>query len=88
MNFTRCRRYASLDEIKNNRLEADISYKEYKNQELEDQLEEMVDSMYEIDEWTIIKLLKKKLEELAKKHLGANLSMLKKPKTKSALIFL
>ena len=39
MNFTRCRRYASLDEIKKNSLDADISYKEYKNQELEAQLE-------------------------------------------------
>ena len=56
MNFTRCRRYASLDEIKKNRLDADISYKEYKNQELEAQLEEMVDSMYEIDEETGVEI--------------------------------
>ena len=56
MNFTRCRRYASLDEIKKNRLDADISYKEYKNQELEAQLEEMVESMYEIDEETGVEI--------------------------------
>ena len=35
INYTRCPRYASLEEIKKDRLEADISYSDYKNEEYE-----------------------------------------------------
>ena len=52
INFTRCPRYASLDEIKRERLEADISYSDYKNEELHLKLKEMVDSMFEMNEET------------------------------------
>ena len=52
INYTRCPRYAGLDEIKKERLDADISYKEYKNQELQENLNEIVGSMFEINEET------------------------------------
>lgn len=50
INYTRCRRYASLDEIKRERLDADISYKDYKQEELQENLNEILGSMYEINE--------------------------------------
>ena len=34
INYTRCPRYASLDEIKKEKMDDDISYSEYKNKEL------------------------------------------------------
>lgn len=52
INFTRCRRYAALEEIKKEKLEADISYKEYKEQERKENLSEIVSSMYEMNEET------------------------------------
>jgi hypothetical protein len=50
INFTRCPRYASLAEIKKDRLDADVSYKDYKIEEIEENLEEIVGSMYELNE--------------------------------------
>ncbi len=50
INYTRCPRYASLEEIKKDRLEADISYSDYKNEEYENKVQEIVDSMYETNE--------------------------------------
>ena len=52
INYTKCPRYASLEEIKKERLDADISYKDYKEQELQDNLNEIVGSMYEVNEET------------------------------------
>ena len=33
INFTRCRRYVALEEIRKEKLDADISYEEYKHQD-------------------------------------------------------
>ncbi len=52
INFTRCPRYASLAEIKKEKLDADISYKDYKQEELQENLSEIVGSMYEMNEET------------------------------------
>ena len=52
INYTRCPRYAALDEVHKEKLDADISYKEYKDQELKENLSEIVSSIYEIDEET------------------------------------
>jgi len=52
INYTRCPRYAALDEIKKERLDADISYKDYKNQELNENLSEIVGSMFEVNDET------------------------------------
>ncbi len=50
INYTRCPRYAALEEVKKERLDADIDYQNYKNQELQEKLEELADSMFEINE--------------------------------------
>lgn len=52
INFTRCKRYTALEEIKREKLDADISYKDYKAQEKKENLSEIVSSMYEINEET------------------------------------
>lgn len=52
INYTRCPRYAALDEIKKERLDADISYKDYKQQELQENLSEIVGSMFEVNDET------------------------------------
>ena len=54
INYTRCRRYVALEEVKREKLDADISYDEYKNQEKEDILKELLGEMfadegYEVD---------------------------------------
>ena len=51
INYTRCRRYSALEEVKKERLDADISYDEYKRQETEEQLKEILSSVYEVDEY-------------------------------------
>lgn len=50
INYSRCPRYVALSEIKKERLNADISYDKYKEEELEDKLKELLGSMYEVDE--------------------------------------
>ena len=52
INFTRCSRYAGLEEVKRDKLEADISYGEYKTAEKKEQLYELVDGMFEVNEET------------------------------------
>ena len=50
INYSRCPRYAFLDKIKKEKFDADISIEEYKNQENKEHIEEMLGSMYEVDE--------------------------------------
>ena len=50
INFTRCPRYAGLEEVKKEKLEADISLEKYKEEEKEERLKEIADGMFEIDE--------------------------------------
>lgn len=50
IEFTRCRRYLALEEVKKDQLEADVSYQEYQQQEKENQLKELVSALYETDE--------------------------------------
>lgn len=52
MNFTRCPRYAGLEEIKKDKLDADISLEKYKEEEREEQLKELADGMFEVNEET------------------------------------
>ena len=50
INYSRCRRYVALDEVKKERLNSDISYEEYRNEELSEKLKELVGEMYTTDE--------------------------------------
>ena len=50
INYSRCRRYVALSEVKKERLNADVSYDEYKEEELESEIKDIVGEMYSIDE--------------------------------------
>lgn len=52
INYTRCKRFAALEEIKREKLDADISYETYKKQEYNEKLDEIFSSMYEVNEET------------------------------------
>ena len=52
INISKCPRYAALDEIKKERLDADVSYAKYKENEHFEKLQEMLFSMYEESEQT------------------------------------
>jgi len=50
VNYSRCRRYVALDEVKKERLNSDISYEEYMDEELKEKIREIVGEMYSTDE--------------------------------------
>jgi len=50
INYSRCRRYVALAEVEKSKLNADISYEDYQNEELENELKELVGEMYTTDE--------------------------------------
>lgn len=50
INYSRCPRYVALDEVKKERLNADISYKDYLEEEIEHKKLELISSMIEVDE--------------------------------------
>lgn len=50
VNYSRCPRYVALDEVKKDKLDADISYEDYKDEELLDKIKEIVGEMYDGDE--------------------------------------
>ena len=53
INYSRCPRYAALEEIKKEKLDADITYEEYKVKELQDNIRELLGSMYEDEEYNV-----------------------------------
>ena len=50
INYSRCPRYVALDEVKKEKLNADISYADYLEEEIEEKKIELIDKMYEIDD--------------------------------------
>ncbi len=52
INYTRCSRYSALEEIKKEKLDADITYQEYKDIELQECIKELLDNMFEDEEYT------------------------------------
>ena len=52
INYTRCPRYSALEEIKKEKLDADITYQEYKDIELQECIKELLDNMFEDEEYT------------------------------------
>lgn len=82
INYSRCPRYVALDEVKRERLYADITYEEYLEDELEEKINEILSSMYQegeegeedlidrVDEELMVMLpYYKKIEELAGKKI-------------------
>lgn len=47
INFIRCPRYVALEEIKQNELKADVTFDEYRKEEEEEVLSEMIQSVYD-----------------------------------------
>ena len=50
INYTRCPRYMALAEIKKERLDADVFYDDYKKAEKEEQIQELLGSMYDLND--------------------------------------
>ena len=42
INYGRCKRYVSLSEVKKDKLNADISYEEYKSEELDEEIKNLL----------------------------------------------
>lgn len=53
INYSRCPRYAALEEIKSEKLDADITYKEYKKEEEGECLKEILGSIFEDDAYEV-----------------------------------
>lgn len=53
INYTRCPRYAALEEVRKEKLDADISYKEYKEKEANENLKELLLNMYEDETYEV-----------------------------------
>lgn len=52
INYTRCARYVALEEVRHERLNADITYQEYKTQEKEENTKELLSNMFGDDDYT------------------------------------
>lgn len=50
INYSRCPRYVALEEVKKNRLDADISYDQYIEEELEYRKKEILSEMFGVDD--------------------------------------
>ena len=57
INYSRCPRYIVLDKVKKDRLEADISISEYKSEEKDSLIEELLGSMYDFEEDSEVDLI-------------------------------
>ncbi len=53
VNYTRCPRFAALDNLRKDKLSSDITYEDYKNEELEEQKLELLSGIYEDDDLEI-----------------------------------
>ncbi len=53
INYTRCSRYVALENLRKEKLDADISYKEYKEKEANENLKELLLNMYEDDSYEV-----------------------------------
>jgi hypothetical protein len=62
INYIRCPRYVGLDKIKKEQLDADISYADYKKEELEDAIGDILTSMYDENGEDIIDVRNEQLE--------------------------
>jgi len=50
IEYSRCPRYVALERVSKDRLEADVSYEDYKKREYQNAIEELLASMYETEE--------------------------------------
>lgn len=66
IEYTRCPRYVALDEVRREKLEADITYKDYKAEEESEYLKELLGGMYEDDTYEVdnTRVINKQLEAM------------------------
>lgn len=50
INYSKCRRYVALEEVKKDKLDSDISYEDYRNEELDNEIKNLLSQMYSDDE--------------------------------------
>lgn len=50
INYTRCRRYAALEEIHKDKIESNMTIEEYMSEEKDENLKELLSSMFELNE--------------------------------------
>jgi hypothetical protein len=62
INFIRCPRYVALDDLKKERLESNVSLEEYKSEEQEAYLQELLDDMYDEEDNDLIEEVDEQLE--------------------------
>lgn len=83
IEFSRCPRYVALEKVNRDRLDADVSYEEYKNKEYRLSLEELLASMYETDEDTNTTTTK---VDIGNKQLEAMMDYYKKVESEAGLL--
>ena len=69
INYTKCPRYAALDNVYKEKLDSEISYQNYKDKENQERLEELVAHMYDEEndeEIDLIRVENKQLEAMMK----------------------
>lgn len=64
INYVRCPRYVALDDLKKEKLNSDVSLDEYKQEEKEAYIEEMLSSMYDQDDNDLIEVVDPQLEAM------------------------
>mgnify|MGYP000366464261 CR=1 FL=1 len=62
INYGRCKRYVSLSEVKKDKLNADISYEEYKSEELDEEIKNLLSEMYSDNDEDLIDTSNPELE--------------------------
>lgn len=62
INYGRCKRYVSLSEVKKDKLNADISYEEYKSEELDEEIKNLLSEMYSDNDEDLIDASNPELE--------------------------
>lgn len=62
INYVRCPRYVALDDLNINKLESNISLKEYKEEEQEERINELLGDMYDEDGDDILTVKDEQLE--------------------------
>lgn len=62
INYIRCPRYVALDDLKINKLDSDVSFKEYQEEEQEAKIREILGSMFDEDGHDLLEVKDEQLE--------------------------
>lgn len=59
INYTRCRRYSALEDIKKDKLNSNLTIEEYKKEELNEEVKEIVGNMFSLEDGEEVDLTRK-----------------------------